>query len=221
VSKLESAVGPRFWAASVDELNACATTKKASTLTAEEQRDIDSNPQVLGDGSTRLILLLDPCVKYSYITQNGFILQREGPRTYATQVLDAFYSRLDPGVELQLARHNREPVVVIQTNSEPMMTTLFSTFHVYSIDPKSHRAVPKKMFLDHGKLTNEFEFDQYLFDDEQTQKEWHAPALVQSGKLSLRFTVYVMKKDQDQTLDARSKFSRKTYVWNGRYYAPR
>src|SRR5262249_38627757 len=56
--KLESTVGSGFWAASVDELNACAITKKAGALTAEEQREIDSNPKVLGDEATRLILLL-------------------------------------------------------------------------------------------------------------------------------------------------------------------
>src|SRR5262249_32561747 len=70
LSKLESAVGPRFWAASAGDVNACATGNKARASTPEEQREIDSNPEVLGDESTRLILLLDPCVKYSYITQN-------------------------------------------------------------------------------------------------------------------------------------------------------
>jgi len=159
-------------------------------------------------------------VKYSYITQNGFILQHASGRSYATRVLDAFYSRLDPGVELQLARHNGSPVVVVETNSEPMMNTLFSTFHVYSIDPRTHRAVPMKLFINGGKLTNEFEFDEYLFDNEQTMRQWHAPVLVRNGRLSPRFTVYTMKKDEEQAADAASKFSRKTYVWNGRYYKP-
>ena len=218
--KLESAVGPGFWAASADELNACATRNSERAKTPEDQREIDSNPRVLGDESTRLILLLDPCVKYSYITQNGFILQRVGGRVYSSQVLDAFYSRLDPGVELQLARHNGKTVVVVETNSEPMMNTLFSTFHVYSIDSGTHRAVPMKLFINGGKLTNEFEFDEYLFDDEQTMRRWHAPQLVHNGRLSPRFTVYTMKKEQDQEANASSRFSRKTYVWNGRYYKP-
>src|SRR5215467_1179631 len=218
--KLESAAGPGFWAASAGDLNACAIRNNERAKTPEDQLEIDSNPRVLGDGSTRLILLLDPCVKYSYITQNGFILQRAGGRVYSSQVLDAFYSRLDPGVELQLARHNGKTVVVVETNSEPMMNTLFSTFHLYSIDPGTHRAVPMKLFMNGGKLTNEFEFDEYLFDDELTMRRWHAPQLVHNGRLSPRFTVYTMKKDQDQEADGSSKFSRKTYVWNGRYYKP-
>ena len=73
-----------------------------------------------------------------------------------------------------------------------------------------------KLFMNGGKLTNEFEFDEYLFDDEQTMRQWHAPELVHNGRLSPRFTVYSMRKDQDSA----SKFSRKTYVWNGRYYKP-
>src|SRR5262245_58572325 len=60
LSKLESAVGPRFWAASAGDVNACATGNKERASTPEEQREIDSNPEVLGDESTRLILLLDP-----------------------------------------------------------------------------------------------------------------------------------------------------------------
>jgi hypothetical protein len=216
--KLESAVGPGFWAASVDELNACATRNNERARTPEDQRELDSNPRVLGDGSTRLILSLDPCVKYSYITQNGFILQRAGGRVYSSQVLDAFYSRLDPGVELHLARHNGATVVVVETNSEATMNTLFSTFHVYSLDPQTHRTVPMKLFINGGKLSNEFEFDEYLFDDEQTMRQWHAPELVHNGRLSPRFTVYTMRKDQHQSRDVASKFSRKTYVWNGRYY---
>jgi len=219
--KLESAVGPGFWAASVDDLNACATRNNERAKTPEDQREIDSNPRVLGDRSTRLILLIDPCVKYSYITQNGFILQHASGRSYATRVLDAFYSRLDPGVELQLPRQNDATVIVIQTNSEPMMNTLFSTYRVYSINAATHHAVPKKLFMQSGKLTNEFEFDQYLFDDEETRKHWRPPELIHDGKLLPQFTVYKLKKNQDQIADTDSEFSRKTYVWKGRYYAPK
>jgi len=217
LKKLELSAAANWWATSAGDLNACALTNEARALTERERREF-SHIEVYGDRSTRLLMVGDPCVRSSYFTRNAYILHRVGGRVYATEVLDAFYTRLDPGVEMQLARQDGQTVVIVETNSEPMPTTLFSTYHVYAIDPHTHRAVPLKLFMHHGKLTHEFEFDEYLFDDEESMKQWHAPELVHNGRLSGRFYVYTRIDNQDQ---GRETFSRRAYVWNGRYYRPR
>jgi hypothetical protein len=222
--KLELGATPNWWATSLDDLNACAISHEARALTDAEQRDPvadGAHDEIFGDGSTRLLVLPDPCIKYSAVTFNAFVLQRADGRVYATQVLDAFFTRLEPGVEMELARHNGETLVIVQTNSEPTPSALFSTFRTYAIDPQTHRAVPRKIFMDKGKLTNEFQFDEYLFGDQDAQKRWHAPELIHNGALSPRFYVYTLIGSQDQVVEAEAKFSRKAYVWNGRYYAPK
>ena len=154
----------------------------------------------------------DPCVKYSYITRNAFVLQRAGGRVYATQVLDAFYTRADPGVSAELARQNGETLVVVETDLADgfMPPSLSGTYSVYAIDRRSHHAVPRNLFMDRGTLTNEFQYGQYLLDDEELAKQWHAPELVRNGRLLPQFYVY--------TLDD-NKFTRDAYAWNGKYYA--
>ncbi|HJZ81251.1 MAG TPA: hypothetical protein VKD91_12930 [Pyrinomonadaceae bacterium] len=227
MTRLESGASPDWWAASIDDLNACAIAHEARALTDSERSEFDSSSEVSGDESTRFLVLPDACVKYSYITRNGFVLQRAGGRAYATQVVDAFYTRLDPGVEMELARQNAETLVIVETDSEPTPTTEFgdsirgigeSSLSVYAIDAGTHRAVPRKLFMDKGKPTNVLTFEGYLLDDEELEKQWHAPQLVQNGVLSPRFDVYSLAGEQDQADNPRPKFSARTYVWNGQYY---
>jgi hypothetical protein len=169
LTRLESATPAGWWAASVDDLNNCAVTHEARALTGDERRELESYREFSGDASTRFLILPDPCVKYSYITRNAFVLQRAGNRVCATQVVDAFYTRLDPGVEIELVRQNAETLVIVETDSEPTNTPELSdisilgigenTLSVYAIDPATHRAVPRKLFMDRGKLTNVLLFE--------------------------------------------------------------
>jgi len=227
LTKLESAATALWWAAPIDDLNACAVTHEARPLTDSEHSEFDSSNEVSGDQSVRFLVVPDPCVKYSYITRNGFVLVRAGGRVYATQVVDAFYTRFDPGVEMQLARQEGETLVIVETSSEPTPTTLFgdsiggigeNTLSVYAIDPGTHRAVPRNLFRDKGKLTNVFKFEGYLLSDEELSKQWHAPELVHNGMLSPRFKIYSLADSGDEA-NPRPRFVVETYVWNGQYYA--
>jgi hypothetical protein len=230
LTRLESGAGARWWAAPVDELNACAIAKEARTLTDDERSELDSSAKISGDESTRFLVVPDPCVKFSYITRNAFVLQRADSRVYATQVVDAFYTRIDPGVEMELARQNGETLVIVQTTDEPTPTPEFSnysirgigqsTYSIYAIDPATHHAKPKNLFMNGGKLTHVLFFEAYLLDDEKLEKQWHSPELVHNGTLAPRFQVYSLTDNRGMEAKPLRKFLVETYVWNGQFYAP-
>src|SRR5436853_7744708 len=117
---------------------------------------------------------------------------------------------------MTLAEHNGERLVMVETHTSDgfMPPTLYTTYAFYAIDPRSHRAVPKKLFKETGKLTHEFRSDNYLFggdnEDEKLADRWRAPEIIRNGRLSPRFTVYTPIK---------TRLARDTYVWNGKYYA--
>src|SRR5215831_323719 len=76
LTRLESGATARWWAAPIDDLNACAITHEARPLTDSEQSEFESYNEVSGDQSVRFLVVPDPYVKYSYITRNGFVLVR-------------------------------------------------------------------------------------------------------------------------------------------------
>jgi len=209
--KLESSARASWWAASVDDLNACLITNEVRALTESERREAGYN-EIYGDKWARLLVVHDPCVKYSYMTRNAFVLQRAGGRVYATLVLDAFYTRADPGVRAELGTLNGETLVIVETDFADGFSppTLSGTYSVYVIDPRSHHAVPKKLFMEQGNLTNQFEYAQYLFEDEELYKQWNAPELMRNGRLLPQFYVYTLNEN---------KLTRDTYVWKHKYYA--
>jgi hypothetical protein len=224
--KLELVAGENWWTAPVDDLNGCTITHQARALTHNDQRDlsdsapvgrglVDSHIMIVGDASTRLLLIPDYCMPE--FNDNVFLLQRADGRTYATEVVDVLGMRDCAG--FQLARQNDESLVIIETYDYVEFGTWEGIDTVFSIDPATHHAVPRKLFLVKGKLTNEFRFDSGLFGDEELEKQWREPVLVHNGALSPRFHVYVQIDNKDRAVEARRKFFVQTYIWNGRYYA--
>ena len=201
-----------WWAMSVEDLKQCALTNEARELTEEEREQLQYKVDLFGDGSTRLLTVVDPCIWYSSNTLNSYILQRAGNRVYATQVLNAYYTRIDEAVAMEVAENNGERLIFVYTNtSDGMMPpSPFTTCYVYTINPRTHRAVPKNIFFD-KRLTNRFRYDGYLFadEDEKLANRWHAPEFVHNGKLASHFYVYNLYKH---------RLSQETYVWNGRYF---
>ncbi|MBI4747979.1 MAG: hypothetical protein HY774_05790 [Acidobacteria bacterium] len=203
---------PNWWAVSVAELNVCSITNQVRRMTASEREMLEYTTYLYGDHSTRLVVSVDPCIWYSSNTLNGFILHRVGRQVVATLVLDAFYTRLDKAVDFHLAHHNGEKLIFVYSNTSDgsMPPTLFTTCTVYTIDPKSHRATPKKLFQDEkGTVTNQFEWNGYVFEDEKLANQWYAPKIVHKGRLSQRFTICT-------PINHRMTYS--TYTWNGKYF---
>jgi hypothetical protein len=215
LQELESSfVGADWWATPVKDLNLCAITNEARALNKDERDELIYKTNLYGDDSTRLVVVVDPCIWYSFSTLNAYVLQRVGSRVYATQVLDAYYTRIDAAINMALAEHNGEKLVMVETHTSDgfMPPSLYTTYAFYTVNPRSHRAVPKKLFKEDGRLTHEFRCDDYLFSDEEDVKlagRWRAPEIIRNGRLSPRFTVYTPIKH---------RLARSTYVWNGKFY---
>ena len=205
-----------WWATPVAELNACSVAKEARALSRSESSDFAFNIALYGDQSTRLVAVADPCIKYSYRTLNAYVLQRAGGRVYATQVVDAFFTRFDAALAMSAAQLNGERLLIIErTEYGGGAFSMVTTAAAYTINPRTHRAVPKKIFREKGKLTNEFAYDAPPFFDADQQmsedKGWRSPLFVRDGRLARR--VYVYRPT------GRGHFRHDTYAWNGRYYA--
>jgi hypothetical protein len=205
-----------WWATPVADLNACSITKAARTLNRSESGDFAFNIALYGEGSTRLVAVVDPCIKYSYQTLNAYVLQRAGGRVYATQVVDAFFTRFDAALDMSVAQLNGERLLIIErTYYGGGAFSMTTTAAAYTINPRTQRAAPKKIFRAKGKLTNEFEYDAPPFFDADQQmnedKGWRSPFFVRDGRLARQFYVY--------SPTGRGHFRHDAYVWNGRYYA--
>jgi len=204
-----------WWAAPVDDLNVCSIIHEGRAMTAAERRDILGNNDEInlyGDGSTRLVVVVDPCIKYSYSTVNAYVLQRANNRVYVTQVVDSFYSRADNAVRMRLAAQNGERLMIIEKGLVDglMPPQVKVTWAIYAINPNTYRAVPRKIFKEKGKLTNEMAWDAPPFEEDEANNRWRDPELDRNGKLLPRFYVYYPYK---------GRLGRDTYVWNGKYYA--
>src|SRR3982751_4441326 len=152
---LESFNDPAWWSADVRELNLCDLHGQAGALTADERtrfRDGDFHFSLLGNHQIRLVLLSDPCYQTGYGGSVAFLLSRDGGKVYVTKVLDGYYSRVDNSVDLDFANVNGQTIIEVATaNSMPPSIVNF----YFVIDPKTHHAIPKRIFLDRKKLTNE------------------------------------------------------------------
>jgi hypothetical protein len=202
-----------WWATPVDDLNACSIAKEVRPMTDSENNSFAYNIYLYGDHTTRLLAVIDPCIKYSYGTLDVYVLQRAGRRVVATQVLDAFYTRFDASLFLEVAQLNGERLILVDRFAhDGFATSLEVTAAAYTINPRTHRAVPKKIFKEAGKLTNEVVWEMPPFYDlgrMLPDKGWRAPEIVRNGRLVSRFSI---------DYPTRRGLRRQAYVWNGKYY---
>lgn len=139
---LEGFTSPAWWAADVEELNACAAFNQPQVM-ARDKYIAEGYPlNIYGDAQTRLVITDDPCVKYSYGTLNAFVLQRTGDRVVVTQVLDAYFSRADNAVSMRIADRASQRTLEVSVGSGGLHP--HTEFFHFTIDPKTHRAVPIK-----------------------------------------------------------------------------
>jgi len=203
-----------WWATSVDDLNACSIAKEVRPLTDSENHNFAFNIYLYGDHTTRLFAVIDPCIKYSYGTLDAYVLERADGRVVATQVLDAFYTRYDASLFLEVAQLNGERLILVERFAhDGFATSLEVTAAAYTINRRTHGAVPKKIFKEAGKLTNEVAWEMPPFLENGRplpDKGWRAPELVRQGRLVPRFSIdYPTRRGLRHT----------AYVWNGKYYS--
>jgi hypothetical protein len=146
MKELESFTNAAWWSSPVNDLNACYLSGKAGPLDQEQREQFNGfeyQPPIMGDSHIRLILVSDPCYQTAYGGSTAFILYRNGPRVYVTQVLDGYYSRLEKSVFLRLfsSRHG-ESIQITTVNISGMQPQ--NSYHYFDIDRRTHKAVPRK-----------------------------------------------------------------------------
>jgi hypothetical protein len=202
-----------WWATTVEDLNACAIAKEVRPLNESENRNYYYSIYLYGDNTTRVLAVIDPCIKYSYATLDVYILQRAGHRVVATQILDAFYTRLDASLFMEVAQLNGERVIRVDRYAhDGGPTTTEVTTAAYTINPRTHRPVAKKIFKQGRKLTNEIVWEMppfFYLGNTLPDEGWQSPEIVRHHRLASRFYIYYPTK---------RGVRRHAYVWTNTYY---
>jgi hypothetical protein len=221
VKELEKFTDAAWWQVNVDDLNACGVHGSAGEFTEEEKdrwKQGDYSFELLGNHQMRLAVIPDPCYQTGYNGSNVFLLYRNAGRVFVSQVLNGYYSRIDNSVGIAFANLNGGQVVFEVTTANSMTPSLRSYFFV--IDPKTNKAVPKKIFKDVGKLTNEIYSAMLMNEPADVGLPRNAEALkiLQGNRLALSFSAY--EEDERGKIDDNGrKLRRIIYRWNGRFYS--
>jgi hypothetical protein len=211
MAELEGFNDPRWWRASVGSLNFCDLRGSAGPLTPEvlrKLRDGDYQTYLFGDQALRLVLVSDPCYQTGYGGSNAFLLNHRPGRVVVSQLLDGYYSRIDNSVEMGFARLNGEQIIEIQTgnNMPPSLTNYY-----FRINEKTGRAIPKNIFREGKKLSNEIRSAMLLSGS-------NGLIVIRGHRLAPSFSVYE-DDEHGRINDSGRRLRRVQYRWNGRFYA--
>jgi hypothetical protein len=222
VKELEGFTNAAWWQAEIDDLNACKVHGSAGELTDDEKQDWkrgDYSFDLFGNHEFRLALIADPCYQTGYSGSNAFLLYRKGGKVFVSQVLNGYYSRVDNSVGIDFANLNGQQLVEVAT-ANSMPPSLVSYFFV--IDPKTNKAIPKQIFKDGSKMTNEIYSAMLMNEpaDVGLPKNAEALKVFSANRLAQTFSTYE-ESERGKIDDNGRKLRRIVYRWNGRFYARR
>ena len=215
MSELSTFSDQTWWTTDIVDLGVCDYTKKPGPLTPDQRHsflDGDYLFWLFGNDRIRLVLIPDPCYQTEYGGSNAFLLYRNASRITVTQVLDGYFSRADNSVNVRLAKLNTQQIVEISTGSGGLTPSL--TNYYFVIDPNTHQAVPKNLFIgDHGP-TNEISSAMLLSETRATAEPLK---VIQGQTLARSFTIYVDDANGKINDNGRT-LSRNVLRWNGKVF---
>ena len=218
--RLASFTARGWWEASVEELNLCYFRGSAGEFTQDERekfRTGDYQINLFGNDRMRLVLTADPCYQTGYGGSNAFLLYRQGARVYVTQVLDGHFSRADNSVHLDFARLDKEQLIEVSTTTGGLNPYINNYYFV--IDKRSGKAAPKRLFKEGRRLTSTMT-SAMILDDSNIQGGSNEMEIIKANRLARTFVTYSAGNGPGAITDANgSKFQRRVYRWNGRYYS--
>jgi len=213
--ELESFTDAAWWQARVEDLNACEMHGQAGALDAEERASLsrgDYPISLFGNQSIRLIMVTDPCYQTGYNGSVAFLLYHEGGKVFVTRIIDGYYSRVDNSVGLDFANFNGQKIIEISTSNSmpPSVTNRY-----FVVDPKTHRAVPQKIFKVGRTLTNQISSALILGEPAEVGLPRSAQdmQLIRQNRLLPSFSTYSEVFGGDGR-----RLKRTIYRWNGRFY---
>ena len=215
MSQLSSFSDPAWWSSDIVDLGICDYTKQPGPLTPDQRHSFLGDDYVFwlfGNDQIRLVLIPDPCYQTEYGGSNAFVLYRDSNHVTVTQVLDGYFSRADNSVSVRLAKLNTQQIVEISTGSGGL--TPSQTNYYFVIDPNTHHAVPKNLFIEDKKPTNEISSAMLLSDSRPASEPLK---VIQGQTLARSFIIYV--DDANGKIDDNGRtLSRKILRWNGTVY---
>jgi hypothetical protein len=216
-TQLESFTTVAWWNAGTDELSVCDYTKKVGNLTTEQKKDFEQGEYLFwlwGNDRIRLILIPDPCYQTQYGGAIAFLLYRNGPRVYVTQVLDGYYSRADNSVNLDFGKDDTAEIIEVSTGTGGLHPEV--TNYYFVIDPKTNRAVPRNLFSGEHGPTNEISSAMLLSEPSDPELPTQLQ-LIENHRLVKSFSVY--SEDSEGKIDDNGrKLTRTVLTWNGKVY---
>ncbi|HEX6716677.1 MAG TPA: hypothetical protein VF088_06170 [Pyrinomonadaceae bacterium] len=213
VSQLSSYSDATWWSVDIVDLSVCDFTHEPGTLTRDQRHAFTSGEYLFwlfGNDRIRLMLIPDPCYQTQYGGSNAFLLYRDGGRVVVTQVLDGYFSRADNSVGLDFAKLNGEEIIEVSTGSGGLNPSL--TNYYFTIDSRTHQAIPKKLFRGEHGLTNEISSAMLLSANGAEPLK-----IVRGSSLAPSFVIYI-DDDKGKIDDNGRTLSRKLLHWNGKLY---
>jgi hypothetical protein len=220
VKEFEAFTKAAWWQADLDDQNACGVHGSAGEFTDDEKekwKSGDYSFDLFGNHELRLALIPDPCYQTGYSGSNAFLLYRKDSKVFVSQVLNGYYSRVDNSAGIDFASLNGQQLVQVGTANN-MPPSLFS--HVFVIDPKTNKAIPKQIFKDGNKLTNEMHSAMLMSEpaDVGLPKSAEALKIFSGNRPASSFSAY--EEDERGKIDDNGrKLRRIVYRWNGRFYS--
>jgi hypothetical protein len=223
IKELETFTNPAWWESSVDELNACSVHKSVGALTAEEKESWlrrDNLFDLIGNKQMRVVLVADPCYQTGFSGSNAYLLYHKDGKVFVSQLLNGYDSRVDNSVGLDFAKLNGEQIIEIST-ANSMPPSLY--YYYFAIDPKTNKAVPKRIFKEGKKLTNTIYSDMLMDDpkDLGLPKDAGELNIIRRGRLAPSFSAYEVSDHGRIHGDQNRNLNRIIYRWNGRFYVAR
>jgi len=215
MSQLSSFTDSTWWSTDIVDLGVCDYSKQPGPLTQDQRHSFlggDYLFWLFGNDQIRLVLVPDPCYQTEYGGSNAFVLYRDASRVTVTPVLDGYFSRADNSVNMRLAKLNTQQIVEVSTGSGGLTPSL--TNYYFVIDPNTHQAIPKNLFIDDKKPTNEISSAMLLSDSRAASEPLK---VIQGQTLAPTFIIYV--DDANGKIDDNGRtLSRKVLRWNGQVY---
>jgi hypothetical protein len=211
-----------WWRVPVADLNACAYRRRAGAFTAEERQAYENGEfyfELLGNQRFRVVIAKDPCYQGGYSGSDFFLLNRAEGKVRAAQIIDGFYTRSDYPPVVAFATVKNRPVIEIATTSGGLYPT--ETSYYFTIDPRTNRAVPLRLFLAGRRPTHTITSRMLLGEPEEYGLPPRSAALevIKNNRLQPSFSVFQLSPEK--TGDGGEKFERIVYRWNGKYYRAR
>ena len=219
-AQLESLNSPAWWQTEPGELNVCDFSRKPGKLNAEQQERYDTSYITLlyGNDRIRLLVLPDPCYQTEYNGANVFVLVRKGSNVFATEVIDGFFTRADNAVNIDFGMLENEEIIEVSTGTGGLHPELNNYY--FSINPKTNRALPKKIFMGDNGPTNHINSALLMSDPEDFGLPADAVALkiIDKHKFAASFSTYEEVFDDGKIDDNGRKLNRTVLKWNGKMY---